>query len=190
MPLVREKRHNIQNIARVVATAINSTLSAFRTARPMFAHMSQLHACIPRVSEAAAVVLDLALCSQNSPLSTPTIRNWHRSCVLRDWNLRVRTDLHHKSPVRLSDTHHACVQMESVILTGTSAQTRGGGDCYTPAVGQVTIWRCKQTQAGLTESQLYTELHGLTVLYMLTDFHRVTVSICTSHDDSCSLQNL
>ncbi len=66
----------------------------------------------------------------------------------------------------------------------------GGGDCYTPAVGQVTIWRCKQTQAGLTESQLYTELHGLTVLYMLTDFHRVTVSICTSHDDSCSLQNL
>ncbi len=77
---------------------IYSTLSASKTARPMFAYMSQLHACVPRVSEAAAVVLDLALCSQNSPLSTPTIRNWHRSCVLRDWNLRVRTDLHHNGP--------------------------------------------------------------------------------------------
>jgi len=86
---------------------IYSTLSAFRTALAYTCH-NCMH--IPRVSEAAAVVLDLALCSQNSPLSTPTIKNWHRSCVLRDWNLRVRTDLHHNSHLRLSDTHntHVC----------------------------------------------------------------------------------
>lgn len=47
----------------------------------------------PRVSDAAAVVSELALCSQNKPLSTPTIRNCARSWVLSVWNLRVLTDL-------------------------------------------------------------------------------------------------
>ena len=36
----------------------------------------------PSVSEAAAVVSDLALWSQKRPLRTPTIRNCARSCVL------------------------------------------------------------------------------------------------------------
>ena len=53
---------------------------------------------------------------------------------------------------------------------------REGGGCWTPAVGGLTIWHCKQTQAGLTESQSYTKLHGVTVLHIRTHFPGIKVS--------------
>ena len=124
---------------------IYGNLSAFKTAPPMFVYMSQLHARVPRVSEAAAVVLDLALCSQNSPLSTPTIRNWHRSCVLRDWNLRVRTDLHQDHPSgSQTDNMHVCKWTDRRISTNGGQGGEGTGGPL-PYIWLAT-WHCKPIQ--------------------------------------------
>lgn len=124
---------------------------------------------LPRVSEAAAVVLDLALCSQKSPLSTPTIRNWHRSWVLRVWNLRVRTDLY--------NTEAYCTVPRGLLYRGLLYCTqwlilyRGLLDCTQRlAVQRLTVHSGLLSQPALAHSLTITrhQMHSLAAAALQT----------------------